>query len=136
MVTICFTPRLFLGFKNLRADLFTPQHLQKLPLLRAGLILYNTTVTHGPMSNIADIKVILNEKFNLHQMVNNHVDEYFWTNHLRGATIQEISDAYDAVVVALHYLTTDIYQMVQRGFPQPPTLQDISIQDNIGYLYV
>ena len=136
MVTICFTPRLFLGFKNLRADVFNQLNLNRLPLLRAGLILYNTLIITGPMNNIAEIKVILNEKFNLYQTVNNHVNEQLWSTEFRGATIHEISEAYDTAVVAIHYLTSDIFQMVHRGFPHPPILQDISIQDNIGYLYV
>ena len=136
MVTICFTPRLFLGFKNLRADVFNPLNLNRLPLLRAGLILYNTLIITGPVNNIAEIKVILNEKFNLYQTVNNHVNEQLWSTEFRGATIHEISEVYDAVVTAIHYLTSDIFQMIHRGFPQPPILQDISIQDNIGYLYV
>lgn len=136
MVTICFTPRLYLGFKQLRADIFNRLNLQNLPLLRAGLILYNSIITHGPMDNIADIKIILNEKFNLYQTVHQYVNDYIGHTEYRAATIHEISDVYDAVVIAIHYLTSDIFQMIQRGFPQPPTLQDISIQDNIGYLYV
>lgn len=136
MVTICFTPRLFLGFKNLRADIFNPLNLNNLPLLRAGLILYNTIVSTGPLNNISDIKVVLNQKFNLYQMVTNHVNDQLWSTEFRGATIHEISEVYDAVVTAIHYLTSDIFQMIHRGFPQPPILHDISIQDNIGYLYV
>ena len=123
MVTICFTPRLFLGFKNLRADVFNPLNLNRLPLLRAGLILYNALIITGPVNN-------------LYQTVNNHVNEQLWSTEFRGATIHEISEAYDTAVVAIHYLTSDIFQMIHRGFPHPPILQDISIQDNIGYLYV
>lgn len=136
MVTICFTPRLFLGFKNLRADIFNPLNLNNLPLLSAGLILYNTIINTGPLNNISDIKVVLNQKFNLYQTVTNHVNDQLWSTEFRGATIHEISEAYDAVVTAIHYLTSDIFQMIHRGFPQPPILQDILIQDNIGYLYV
>ena len=136
MVTICFTPRLFLGFKVAKSDIFSKFNLTCLPVLRAGMILYNAVITTGPLNSISDIKVVLNEKFNLYDIVNSHVNEFIWASEFRSPTIHEISEVYDTVVTLIHYLTTDIFQMLQRGYQQPPILQDISIQESTGYLYV
>ncbi len=136
MVTILFTPRMYQGFSFTRAELFKQHNINQLPIIRGSLILYNAIVRNGPLDNISDIKVILNQNFNLYEVVCKHLHDQVWATDFRNASPNEISDVYDTVVTAIHYLTTDIFDMIKRCFPTAPVLHDISIQGTNGYLYV
>lgn len=135
-MTIWFIPQRFLTFINAYRELLRRYDIPFHVFYNAGRVLFNRLTELGMVGDTGQVKLIINEQADFYPYINDRISEYTWNVEQRPPSIYEISEFYEAMVLAVELFVQDLYIAQSRAMPRLAKIQQVNVTELGGTIHV